>query len=298
MNMRAPIFGIVSLPAIALATVGALSVSPIQTFAQSSSSAPNTLYYRLKEVTEHGEAREKSERAVERYIPMIFYSDQVPGVAVEEKHVDLALDEKYQELCEREGSASGGSAETELHLEQCNDTQQELTTLTERTMFLRSLGRDLALIASGYEAGILGHPGEPVSVLPKLGSLAGIWRAGNDTLTDPVDDPPIRAREHTSQSAFERRANTVKSALEALIETSNGKEDKSKMIAAIWRYRHGIRFVQESEGLSCSANPQAGSERELLKARWCAVEQALINVHNGVPSPLPPMTRPCSRRNR
>ncbi|MFA7681496.1 MAG: hypothetical protein WCX61_00535, partial [Candidatus Peribacteraceae bacterium] len=68
-----------------------------------------------------------------------------------------------------------------------------VTKIAKRETRVRTLARDLQIIASGYELPITEHPYDPVAVLPRMPSIIGMWQATNDWLVTPIVERRIRS---------------------------------------------------------------------------------------------------------
>ena len=246
-----------------------------------SSAAPSaitsdSLYFRAKRHVEYERAFEESERVLERYVPGIFYADHVPGTAVREEDVDQILRREYDEFCTQSGPAAANYQTLE-----CTSAGQQIDMLTKSEAWLRSLGRELQAIAGGYEAPLTGYPGSSASLLHKFPSIISIWQSGNDPLTAPVEGINVRG-DLLPATITENHTDAVREALRDLIESAalNGydKEDRSKLVAAVRRYRFGLRDVLRRTGPCGGPNPFRNTQLELLNERWCDVEARLQDI--------------------
>lgn len=229
--------------------------------------AGQTFYSRIRGFTEFSEILNGADLAVMRYIPKIF-PEASPDIS--KADVDSALFLQLFNLC-------GGK----LEFGECATVSSDVHKFTIRIEFIRTLGRDLQLIASGYERMVNEHS-IPSSLILKVFSVLKFWQSDTDSYLSPFKNIRMRSvffpkeKEEEVQAAY----GGVQGALAALIDRESGKEYRDEFIAAVWRYQYGFREVQELEGESCEAfvNPELNKEAHNLFERWCGVEDALEKV--------------------
>lgn len=221
-----------------------------------SAQAQLPIYDTIKEKVELETNTEKTELAIQRFTLGIYYDAPLNTLdnnknpirfdMEKEEFVDYSLQNDLEEMC-------GKNDEQSTMYIVCIQVQDKLKTVAERNSWLRSLGRDLQAITSGYEAGVDGYPGKAVDVIAKLPGINYLWRATNDPFITPILETLTRARPWPQGYADEvkEKAKAVISELDDLKDTWQDKEDDSEFTAAIWRYRHGVRYVKNAEGEDC-----------------------------------------------
>lgn len=194
---------------------------------------------------------------------------------------DALRSDKWMDLCSKKdhrGAMNYGS---------CALLVQNLTDLGRHEEEIRSLGRELQLIAAGYELPIDNHPDLPSSLSSQTESIRTLWAAGSASAGD-TDRPPIRVIPVPLglNAEFQALAQSLKD----LISTDDAGDDREQYIAAVWRYRYGVRYVKGERPQN-----QLGTERQYLFHRWTTVEDALLAIRDrlpGMPSSQKPLTPP------
>ncbi|MCB9807932.1 hypothetical protein H6770_01615 [Candidatus Peribacteria bacterium] len=228
---------------------------------------PMSLYDTIKTMVELESQTTEAELAVQRFAVGIYYDfvvqtrsssdNTVPFEMENEDYVDYALQERYEQMCGDQEDRNNDRAP-------CHQAQEVLREIVERNAWVRTLGRDLQAITSGYEAGIDGYPGKSIDIMSKFAGINHIWRATNDPFVTPILEKLTKARPwpELERDAIRQKAAAIESAIEALEKTYKGKKDRTELTAAMWRYRHGVRYVKDHEGQQC-------------ENRWCAIEEAM-----------------------
>lgn len=249
---------------------------------------PETLYERIHQSVQKETDTEKAELAAQRFAAGAYYhhivqtliktSDTDPGTMedflVEEKDVDNAIKNDIVALC---------GDKNHLILA-CTQVREILERLVERTTWTRRLGRVLQTVASGYEGAMYGYPGSPVNIAVRLPSIAGIWRAGGDPFSNPFMETFLRAVALPDKTSTENAVSSLISTMKnTLIREKDNKKDDTEFVAAIWRYRNGVRYVEREEG-PCSSAPvfPADPERLYQERRFCDVENELKTIHANI----------------
>lgn len=178
--------------------------------------------------------------------------------------IDLAFRRDYQRLCGSHPEARKDAGNCAVFAETLRDEAraEELT---------RALGRDLQIIASGYEMQVDGYPGRQTNLPTRYLSLLALWRAG--TGGQVLAQTGLLIRYEPMPEGLEATFATLASALDTL-------EKPDEFTAAVWRYQHGYRLVRgdrEEEGFPPPEILESGpgAERQYLAKRWESVEAAL-----------------------
>jgi hypothetical protein len=244
------------------------------------------LYTTLLQMTKMEQSTATTELAIQRAIPALL-SGQTP-FPVEEEHVEMALTNRFISLC------ANAEQELDVTYTQCMEVGSQIVALAKREAWVRSLGRDLELIATSYEPEADGHTGRKHELSVKLPAAMYWWQSGSDRATNPVQSTKVRLME-IDRDEFESHVDALNGALTGLIQkgTSSVGEmrDIGDVVAALHRYKHGYFSVQQSGGDdrgNCCSSEEAseedgcnsdegagGGELGQLSARWCDIEDEL-----------------------
>ncbi|MDD4628099.1 MAG: hypothetical protein PHE68_01755 [Candidatus Peribacteraceae bacterium] len=222
------------------------------------------LYERMKEITAKDQLLGDSEEDVRTFVANVL-KDAKDKKPLKAEDVKLALETRGWEFCiAREGLFGS-----------CTDLYGRIQDTAARVSRFRTLGRDLLSIAQGYEMGVDGLMGEPLGITTKFSAIVHIWQSGADHLFSPSRELLVRAAPLPDNMDF----STLEKNLKDL------KEDATNVI---WRYRYGLRAVQEQkeEGKAENCEDKKGNG-ELFKTRtqrWCDVERALQSVIGALPT--------------
>lgn len=172
----------------------------------------------------------------------------------------------------------------------CNGfLQPRIKSLVEREMRVRLLGRDLQILASGYEAPVLG--GSTSNFPVQAQAIVRIWRAGTGSI--------IAASGSSIRAVTLTRAD-VQTYLQAITQILGPGlrpgDYEAAYTGAVWQYSYGVRFVTGDLRPARWATPfpeaSPGSEREQLNKRTPVVEGALLSFWEYVKTkPLTPPLR-------
>ncbi len=277
--------------------------------------ASTDIYSKIRERVEQEFNTEEADLTAQRFSLGVYYDhplnttssadETVQFDLLDEGYVDLSLQQRVLRMC-------GNQEDRNNQYTTCIQAQRMLRQAVDQTIWSQALGRELQAIASGYEAGIEGYPGKTIDVIAKFAGIAHMWRATNDPFVSPILEVLTRARPWPQGIAgqIENKAKEAESAINSLEIQSNTtlsedevieKTDRTQVTAAIWRYRHGVRYVKEHEGDSCEqfnseldtyfncvqatgdealCNADFGANRPdpsmaMLQQRWCNVENQL-----------------------
>ena len=258
-------------------------------FPFSVSAAPDdTLYMRMKNIIELESHADEAALSIQRFAAGVFHDlpldttdsadATVPFLIQKEEYVDYSLQILMGLMC--------GDDDLKNSYGTCLLAQNRIKNIIERNAWLRKLGRELQVIATGYEMGTDGYPSKPVDVIGRFSSIAHLWRASNDAFVDPIPEKVTKTRPWPSSFAasIESTAEDIVERLTDMILTWDGiedppteKKDEDDMVGAVWRYRHGVQYVIDHEG-SCSNTPADNPANVWIERRWCDLENDLLNL--------------------
>lgn len=242
-----------------------------------------TLYEYIHDLVRQAENVIRVELPAERFSAGIYYDSPVKNtdMEIEEADVNNAVAQQVPRLC--------GGKNTDP--ETCRVIMTKLDSAVNRINWERQLGRDLQMIATGYESGISDYPGTGLKIIPRLPSITRIWRSANEKLVTPIVEtsaaglpyPP----ENKEDIEKEIRKLIDKRLKEDLVRWKDDLWDDSEMVAAVWRYRNGVKYIETTEGGTCDSSTAIPdtSELMLLQKRWCEVEKQLLVIHNLIIGP-------------
>lgn len=265
---------------------------------------PETLYMRLRQQAVNEVDRNTSELAVENAAVGLYYDnvieashidpdtgeEEIRELTIERDDIDYALRGRLDLMC----------GDDQNLIADCLVAQRTIQDAVSRNTWLRRLGRELQVVASGYESGVLGYPGMPVDAIPRLSGIAGFWRATNDPYIHPILETRVRAEPWGNQKdAIENRMQEfIDGTLVPLIRTREielsdeetlTKRDYTDFNAAMWRYRNGRNYIDRAEGGSCGSpsGPNANDPGRLyVSRRWCDVEIGLQQLYEFIGSAI------------
>jgi hypothetical protein len=161
----------------------------------------------------------------------------------------------------------------------CAALTGDVQHVVNREASVRAFGRDLQMIATGYEATLGEHPGQHAAIPPRLSSIISVWQASNDWLITPIQEQRVRAVPMPDEVT-----DGDDSPLMELITALNAIRDVDydAWIAAVWQYRYGLKTVQRTSEKPCVVVTDEfegdGTELQYLLLRHCEVETALENI--------------------
>lgn len=231
-----------------------LMTQPLEASAQSSQSLYRQILDRVRNELTLGTA----EDSVKKFVEKIFPDEQMS-----DEDIDAVLLGNPNEFCGSKGTRSKTYPNCETLLNKIR-----ITTMAEAQV--RMLGRDLQAIAAGYEFPIEGELGRFLDLPSQYNAIISIWRAGaGATATDSM---ALRTQ-LLDEKSIEEPLRALGVALNSLTE-----EERT---AAVWRYRHGYRFVNgerqppsapvvpfHAESPFDDRNNGLNTERQYLFKRW------------------------------
>ncbi|MDA1208756.1 MAG: hypothetical protein O2904_01845 [bacterium] len=229
-----------------------------------------TLYERIKAFTLQEAAMKEAEKPIEEFLAKI-YPDSL--IELEESDVDKALQKRDSEICRTEDDDKPDNPTY------CQGYRDQVIDLVRRNTWLRMQIREWQYITGGYEIGIDSYPGRTVAIASRLPSILKIWQADTAVQMSPFVESKARGVVFDDPAAMETKFTTLETALTALDE-SGDKEDKEKLIAAVWRYRNGHQRIVASADCDAGQDGKGdGTELQFMTARWCDVEDALLDIY-------------------
>ena len=261
-----------------------------------------SVYEYIHEMTKRARYFSETELAVQNYVTAVYADNPI-------KHLNLDVDESMidKAVFRRLTAVCGESKENQLG---CIELQAHLESLVYGVSWIRELGRDLQMIAAGYETGIDDYPGHGVNIASRLPSISHMWRATNETFITPIQESSAVGLQYPEENMDEidKQMEELVGMLKELVRSSNGKDDDAEMIAAVMRYKNGYRHAEyldqatdeeeaeqneeeeerdEDGKVDCSEDDEdvESDELMLLKKRWCDIEEHMACIHALVREP-------------
>jgi hypothetical protein len=246
----------------------------------SSSSAPSTLYDRIKNGVERDIAEDKVEPEVAAYVHDYMGN---AGQTVSIDNVTQAVQNKTWTLC-----GTRDANDRAVTFAGCDEMADRIRQLVQNETRVRTLGRNLQLIATSYELPISNLPGRTQQMSNDLHGIISIWSAGTGSTKTTNSGTIIRTKTID--------ANTIRPLVQHLADALK-KLDTEQQIAAVWRYQYGVRLVKNDRSPLYPAPTDdeksgAGTERQYIFKQWPAVESALSAIWETIrDEPIsPPLT--------
>ncbi|MFA6259419.1 MAG: hypothetical protein WCX29_02315 [Candidatus Peribacteraceae bacterium] len=218
---------------------------------------------------------------------------------ITQENIDMALRGEYADLCSQEPTESD---EQPITYTECQEQIKQIRDVVEPEAWIRSFGREIQAIAARYDMLKTGSREDFITLITFITKTANLWQSGVDKMMNPLRQTQIRFADFsliklTDEEAYKAAMRKLEAALNALIEQdaqtqkqdSNNMQLLEKYIAAVWRYRYGLKgFAGTSDDMPDCNQGGDGTETELLMARWCDVEDALKDILDIVPQELDP----------
>ncbi len=238
-----------------LATFGLLALLP------GSVSAASTLYQAAMEMTRREMLLSPAmkgtvEKEVETYVIKTLPKDLPP---MGPPDIEAAVRKELWRICTDTRNLDAGY---------CVSLGPVIENAVRSEEIIRTLGRDLQVIAASYEMPVDGYPGRETALPTRYASLESLWRAGSDlkNVAPPglKDGPSLRMLplpKEDNQQWKDAKKNII-----GRLALQTGDE----RTGAVFRYRFGYRYV---EGKRTKTPPRIpanveGTERQYLYKRW------------------------------
>jgi hypothetical protein len=247
------------------------------------------LYETVRELTRtelllDDQALDDVELPVKNFTAQIYPQKEAPLTADD---VTNALRREYQKLCGKSDNDKKRDIGT------CPSLAEQIRAYVDREERIRTLGRDLQIIASSYESAVDGFPERVINLPLRYTSIVKLWETGTGSTLERAGSGliirvnGIKEDDATMAQKFD--------ALASVLQTFKG-QDLDKFVGAVWRYQHGYRYVTGQRVAEYPPPPDipesgGGSERRYLKERWPDIESALAGVYSSLPATFDPPLR-------
>lgn len=197
------------------------------------------------------------------------------------------------------------------HYSSCAEFFAKIKEVIGREELVRTVGRDLQALTTGYELPVDGMPGRALDFSSRYQGIISIWQTGTGGNIAEVGTGVLVRTKLIDEQTMGPLVDALRTALMQVPEHERA--------AVIWRYQHGLRFILgqriasfgvppllpfHREALPSDPHNGLNTERQDLFRRWNGsngtsnVEKALINIWNALPkNPLdttqfdPPLDR-------
>ncbi len=222
----------------------------------SSSSAPATLYERMKNNVVRAYESDKVEPEIANFVHA--YMDTINQNVTVDNVTDAVKIQDWN-LC---GTRS--QSDPNLSVEGCNELGPRVRTLVKDENDVRKLGRTLQLVSTSYELPVSDLPSRSLQFSESMRGIVSIWSAGTGSIKTTLTGAIIRTQTVN--------ASTMQPLLQQLADELNKLNDEQK-IAAVWRYQYGVRLAQGNRAPDFPApflfpENAAGTEGQYLNKRW------------------------------
>ncbi|MDB4978256.1 MAG: hypothetical protein JWM56_442 [Candidatus Peribacteria bacterium] len=230
-----------------------------------------------------------AEVAVKQYVAALF-NEQL----LQPDDIDAALRDD-REFCKER--TAGTTTRPALNLLDCNRLSEEIIRIVQREERVRTLGRDLQIIASSNELPVTGVVAGRTNLPVRAQSIMRIWRAGSGS--SAATQTGVIIRSFVFPVEAQKPLEDLHAALQKL-QGSPSSAGPDEFTAAVWRYEYGVGFVTgkfSPEFPPPKDDTAPGTERQYLYKHWTAasgapVEEALTQLSLLLPkSFVPPLGR-------
>ncbi len=242
----------------------------------SSSSAPATLYDRIKQTVEREEAVDGVEPEIAAYVKAYMKTLDV-DITIDD--VTAAMRSESWTLCGKREFNDPSRSRTG-----CDDLTSRIRTMILREQHVRHLGRDLQLTATSFELPISDLPGRSHQLSTDLRAIVSLWIADGAPASSSTSSSPA------TQAAPIRTVPVDEGEMEPLVQnlgTRLSALPKEELTAAIWRYQYGVRLIRDDRAPDYPAPHKdtqsgEGTERQFIFKQWPDIEQALMDIWDKV----------------
>lgn len=231
----------------------------------SQTASAESLYERIKDDIAHEIAAEEIDAELADYI-----------AAIHKEKWDLEAEDIHTILRGNGSVVCGDKAidEPGKTLMECQIMVGDVTRLAGYEKNVRSLGRSLQSIATGYELPISDLPGRSMKLSTDLRGVVNMWSAGTGSIKSTITGALIR-NVAVDPETFEPLIQTVAEELDSL-----SPEERT---AAVWRYQYGARLVRGTRNPRFPPQPDdgqsnPGTERQYMFKQWDDLEETLRGI--------------------
>lgn len=242
----------------------------------SSSSAPNTLYTRIKEQVKKETSVGVFDDEVAKFLELTF------------KDPWNLNEQQIKDVLKGNSSKACADADEKSPLRNrvpCSTMATSVLSTAIREQSVRSLGRNLTTLIAGYELPLSDLPERTLHLSSDLLGILNIWSAGTGSILSSKNFPTIITME--IDDSIKPELSAVSDALKNL-----SSEERT---AAVWRLRAGVRLTLDERAPTypkptLPGTSTDGTERQYLDKNWDDLNSALKNLYAAVRST--PFTRP------
>jgi hypothetical protein len=234
-----------------------------------SSSVPSTLYTRLKAQVEQELSVGNVDDDVVTYLQLLF----VEPWGLNEQQVRDVLQGNALKACN--DAPTGHKLHDRVP---CNEMASIVQKTAAREQTIRTLGRTLTVLVTGYELPLSDLPERTLRLSTDLLGILNIWSAGTGSVLTSPDAPTIRTVT-VEESAVRPQLEQVAEELKKL--------SAEEQVAAVWRLRYGARLIT-GQRLPHFPEPivpggdTEGTERQYLDKHWEDLENRLKQLWEAV----------------
>lgn len=242
----------------------------------SSSSAPDTLYTRIKE-----EVKKETSQGV-------FDDEVVKFLELTYKDSWNLNEQQIKDVLQGQSAKACAAADEKSPLRNrvpCSTMATSVLNTAIREQSVRSLGRNLTTLIAGYELPLSDLPERTLHLSSDLLGILNIWSAGTGSILSSKNFPTIITME--IDDSIKPELEDVGAALKNL--------PPEERIAAVWRLRAGVRLTLDERGPTYPSptlpGPSTdGTERQYLDKNWDDLNRALTDLFDAIRNI--PLTRP------
>ena len=175
----------------------------------------------------------------------------------------------------------------------CAEFRARITEVVAREALVRTVGRNLQALTTGYELPIDGMHGRGMDFSARYQGIISIWQTGTGGKVEDVGTGLLIRSKQIDEKMMGPLVDTLRAKLMAV--------PQEERAAAVWRYQHGLRFVSSNRfGVPTlipfhieadAGDPDNGlnTERQNLFRRWDGsnntsnIEEALDDIWDALP---------------
>ena len=230
------------------------------------------LYDSVRDVIERETRSATVEDEVVEFVVGVMRERQPEWKDIAAGDVGLAMRGELSELCAKRRRTSGTSIDLGADTTACLSFARHIADTARREEDLRAFGRRLQVIAARDELPVEGLRGNATDFALHQQAILNIWLAGTGS-TKTGTLPAFRSIP-LADDALDGQITELRAALNSL--------PREQMIAAVWRYRHGVRFIRGDRAPLFKPptidRQLQDSERQYLLGSWERVEAALNDI--------------------